>query len=120
MRIEEPADPEAYEQECLRLMREYYTRPGGAEQMRVNNARVYLGADLEESYPYTRLVVRVWDEIDRTEATVGFPLWSDEWILDVPGKGPVRARPLGVINIITANLDEPNRGSQLLRWTRVD
>jgi hypothetical protein len=116
--MQEPDDPEPYEQECLKLIREYYARPGNAEEMRANNARMYLGADLEEIYPYTRLVVRVRDEIDGSKVSISFSIWSDEWVLDVPGKGPTRATLLGVINIITANLDEPNRGSQLLRWSR--
>ncbi len=113
-----PTDPQAYEQECLKLMRGYYARPGNVEEMRANNARTFLGADLEEIYPYTRLVIRVRDEIDGSRQSIGFPIWSDEWVIDVPGKGPMRATPSGIINIITTNLDEPNRGSQLLTWRR--
>ncbi len=116
--MKEPGNPGAYEQECLKLIRGYYARPGNAEEMRANNARLYLGAALEETYPYTSLVVRVRDEIDGSKRSISFPIWSDEWVLDVPGKGPMRATPLGVINIITANLDEPNRGSRLLKWSR--
>jgi hypothetical protein len=107
---DEPTDKRAYEQECLRLTREIFANPHNLEEMRVNNARVFLGADLAETYPYTRLVVRFRDELDGKEGTTSFLLWSDDWVEDVPGKGRVRRDPLGVIDIITTNLAEPNRG----------
>jgi len=104
-----PQEPEAYERECLRLLLEYFKWPGNSEMTRSNTGRIFVGADLEDSYPYTQLVVHFIDDVTGAQENVKFSIWSDVWVADVPGIGPRRFRPRGMIEHITTNLEEPNR-----------
>jgi hypothetical protein len=98
--------PEEYERECLDLIRSYYQRPGNQEGMMTYAGRVFLEAHLEDSYPYTLLVVLYRYLNEASPRRVAFPLWSDEWVYEASGK-KWRDSPLHLIDIITANLDEP-------------
>jgi hypothetical protein len=98
--------PQEYERECLDLIRSYYQRPGNQEAMMAYAGRVFLQADLEDSYPYTQLVVLYRYLNEESPRRVAYPLWSDEWVNEASGK-KWRTSPLHVIDIITANLDAP-------------
>ena len=98
--------PEEYEHECLRLIRSYYERDDHQEAMLKYAGRVFLKADLEDSYPYTQLVVMYRYQNESSPRRIAFPLWSDEWVNEASGKR-WRTSPLHLIDIITANLDEP-------------
>ena len=98
--------PEEYERECLRLIRSYYERHENQEAMMAYAGRVFISADLEDSYPYTQLVVMYRYQNEPSPRRIAFSLWSDAWMNEASGK-KWRMSPLHLIDVITASLDEP-------------
>ena len=98
--------PEEYERECLELIRSYYQSPENQEAMMTDAGRVFVEAHVEDSYPYTQLVVLYRYLNETSPRRIAFPVWSDEWVIELPD-GRRRMSPLNVIDIITTNLDEP-------------
>ena len=100
-------DPRRYEQEVLREIRAYYSKPGAADDMLKFGHRRFLDARLEGDYPETALVVTYKDEDTDVEREVQYRLWGDNWTVEDPSGRRHRRSPQGLVNFLTADLDAP-------------